>query len=202
MSGLALKDERNLELKKHINTIHCSNNLSLVQRKLFNALLFNAYPDLPHKQRFEISSRKLCELIGYKSKDTGKLKSALLGLITTAIEWGVIECATAQQTKWKASAILTSAEFSGGLCSYEYSQLMKDFLYQPEIYGRISVLLLSKFKSSYGLALYENCVRYQGLPQTPWFTLESFRKLMGVSDEKYLVFKDFKKRVSSSFPCT
>ncbi len=195
MSSLALKDRKNLELKKHVNAIHCSNNLTLVQRKLFNALLFNAYPELPHQQQFHIKGKELCRLIGYNSKDTGKLKSALLGLITIAIEWNVIDGANGQEKKWKASSILASAELADGLCVYEYSQVMKDFLYQPEIYGRINIELISKFKSSYGLALYENCVRYQGLAQTPWFSLETFRKLMGVFDDKYIAFKDFKKRV-------
>lgn len=193
--NLALTNPKKYELKKHINAIHCSNNLSLLQRKLFNALLFNAYSDLPYKQTFQIKGKDLCSLIGYNSKDSTKLKTALLGLITIAIEWNVIDCITGQEKKWKASSILASAELSDGLCVYEYSQVMKDLLYQPEIYGRINIELLSKFKSSYGLALYENCLRYQGLPQTPWFTLQVFRKLMGVLDEKYAAFKDFKKRV-------
>ncbi|MCW5590082.1 MAG: replication initiation protein [Legionellales bacterium] len=195
MSSAALANHRNTELKKHVNAIHCSNNLTLVQRKLFNALLFNAYPELPHKQRFEIRGKDLCCLIGYNSKDTGKLKQALLGLITIAIEWNVIDCATGQEKKWKASSILASAELSNGVCVYEYSQVMKELLYQPEIYGRINIEIMSRFKSSYGLALYENCIRYKGLAQTPWFPLEMFRKLMGVFDNKYLAFKDFKKRV-------
>lgn len=72
---------------------------------------------------------------------------------------------------------------------------MKDLMYQPEIYGQINIDLVSKFKSGYGLALYENCIRYKGLMQTPWFPIEIFRKLMGVFDGKYQVFKDFKKRV-------
>lgn len=192
--NLALVEPKKYELKKHINAIHCSNNLSLVQRKLFNALLFNAYSDLPYKQTFQIKGKDLAQLIGYNSKDSGKLKGALLGLMTIAIEWNVIDCLTGQE-KWKASSILASAELSNGLCVYEYSQIMKDILYQPEIYGRINIELVSKFKSSYGLALYENCLRYQGLPQTPWFPLDVFRKLMGVFDEKYNAYKDFKKRV-------
>lgn len=195
MSNLALKQRNTLELKKHVNAIHCSNNLTLVQRKLFNALLFNAYPALPHKQKFEIRSKDLCSLIGYNSKDIGKLKNALLGLITIAIEWNVIDCSTGQEKKWKASSILASAELSAGVCMYEYSQVMKDFLYQPEVYGRVNIELMSRFKSSYGLALYENCIRYNGIAQTPWFTLEVFRKLMGVFGDKYPSFKDFKKRV-------
>jgi len=184
-----------LELKKHVNAIHCTNNLTLVQRKLFNALLFSAYPKLPHKTRFQIHTRQLCNLIGYNSNDYGKLKRALLGLVTIAIEWNVIDTLTGKEKNWKASSILASAELEGGHCYYEYSHMMKDFLYQPEIYGRIDMLLVAQFKSSYGLALYENCVRYQGLPQTPWFPLDIFRKLMGVFGEKYSAFKDFKKRV-------
>lgn len=195
MSNLAVREGKKLELKKHINAIHCSNNLTLVQRKLFNALLFNAYHDLQQKQKFQIKGTDLCALIGYHSKDTVKLKDALFGLITIAIEWNVIDCANGKEKHWKASSILASAELAKGMCTYEYSQVMKEFFYQPEIYGRINIGLISKFKSSYGLALYENCIRYQGLSQTPWFPVEVFRKLMGVFDEKYITFRDFKKRV-------
>lgn len=195
MVDAAIKNIKNFELKKHVSAIHCSNSLTLVQRKLFNALLFNAYPHLPYKHRFEIKGKDLYNLIGYNSKDTAKLKEALLGLITIAIEWNIIDCSTGQEKKWKASSILASAELSNGICIYEYSQVMKELLYQPEIYGQLNIKIISQFKSSYGLALYENCIRYKSLTQTPWFPLEIFRKLMGVFDGKYQAFKDFKKRV-------
>ena len=55
--------------------------------------------------------------------------------------------------------------------------------------------VMSQFKSSYGLALYENVIRYQNLSFTPWFDLSVFRKLMGVDDSKYPIFRDFKRRV-------
>ena len=45
--------------------------------------------------------KELHKLIGYNSKDTGKLKDALLGLITIAIEWNVIDCATGQEKNGK-----------------------------------------------------------------------------------------------------
>lgn len=184
-----------LELKKHVNAIHCTNNLSLLQRKLFNALLFNAYNDLPNKTQFEIPARKLCNIIGYNSNDYGKLKVALLGLLSITIQWNVIDYTSAQTGKWNASTAIAAATLENGICTYEYSSIMRELLYRPEIYGRLSMEVLSKFKSSYGIALYENCMRYQGLPQTPWFALDVFRKLMGVHDDKYLTFKDFKKRV-------
>ena len=192
-----LKSEQKLELKKHVNLIHCSNRFSLIQRKLFNALLFNAYPELATKNQFTISAKELCEMIGYKSNDYKSLKKALLELITTAVEWNVINEGriSKENDKWRASAAISSATLEKGICTYEYSMIMKELFYQPEIYGRINIALLPRFKSSYGLALYENCVRYQGMPQTPWFKIETFRKLMGVEEDKYLVFRDFKKRI-------
>lgn len=195
MSQVGKKDHE-LELKKHINAIHCTNNLTLLQRKLFNALLFNAYPNLLQQSQFEVPARRLCQLIGYNSNDYDKLKKALMALMTIVIEWNVIDYSTTTpQGKWRASSALASAKLESGICTYEYSSLMRELLYHPEIYGRLNMATLSKFKSSYGLALYENCIRYQSLPQTPWFTLDVFRKLMGVFDDKYPVFKDFKKRV-------
>ncbi len=194
--SLLTSNEQNLELKKHVNAIHCTNYFSLVQRKLFNALLFNAYPDLPYKSQYEIPTRQLCNLIGYNSNDYGKLKQALVALITTAIEWNIIDYSSSQSSgEWRASSALSAAKLEGGICTYEYSSLMKELLFRPEIYGKLNMVVLSKFKSSYGLALYENCMRYQGLPQTPWFPLDIFRKLMGVVGDKYIAFKDFKKRV-------
>ncbi len=194
--SLLTSTEQNFELKKHVNAIHCTNYFSLLQRKLFNALLFNAYPDLPYKSQYEIPTRKLCNLIGYNSNDYGKLKQALVALISTAIEWNIIDYSSSQSSgEWRASAALSAAKLEGGICSYEYSSLMKELLFRPEIYGKLNMVVLSKFKSSYGLALYENCMRYQGLPQTPWFSLDIFRRLMGVVGNKYVAFKDFKKRV-------
>jgi len=188
--------ERKLELKKHVNLIHCSNSFTLVQRKLFNALLFHAYSDLSSKNQFSLPSKTLCEMIGYKSNDSKSLKKALLGLLTIVVEWNVIDYNFSKSNdKWVASSALASATIGNGICTYEYSLAIKELFYQPEIYGRINIGLLPKFKSSYGLSLYENCVRYHGISQTQWFTLAVFRKLMGVSDDQYLIFRDFKRRV-------
>ena len=54
------------ELKKHAATIHCSNTLSLLQRKISNALLYHAYKELMLKEEHEISVKQLCNLIAYQ----------------------------------------------------------------------------------------------------------------------------------------
>jgi plasmid replication initiation protein len=188
--------EKVLELKKHVAAIHSSNKLSLVQRKIANALLFNAYDELLIKEEYEIHIRTLCNLIGYDSNDYKTIKKALVNLLSTVIEWNLVDGSKVDaEGVWNASSIIADASIDGAVCTYSYSNKMKKLLYCPELYGRLNMVVQAKFQSSYGLALYENCIRYQNIEQTPWFDIAQFRKLMGVEEGKYTIFRDFKKRV-------
>lgn len=182
------------ELKKHAATIHCSNTLSLLQRKISNALLYHAYKELILKEEHEITVKQLCRLINYQGNNHAAIKEALKGLISTVIEWNLIDNETGAEN-WTASSIIASVSLEGPLCYYAYSPRMKQLLHTPSMFGKIDLVIQSKFRSSYGLALYENCIRYRGLPHTKWFDIELFKKLMGVPAGKYDVFRDFKRRV-------
>jgi len=182
------------ELKKHAATIHCSNTLSLLQRKISNALLYHAYHELQSKAEHEITVKELCKLIAYSGNNHAAIKESLKGLLSTVIEWNVVNDTTGVED-WTASSILASVSLRGPICLYAYSPRMKELLHSPSMFGKINLFIQSRFKSSYGLALYENCIRYRGLAYTKWFDVVTFRKLMGVPDDKYTVFRDFKRRV-------
>ncbi len=188
------KKESKQELKKHAATIHCSNTLSLLQRKITNALLFHAYKELMLKEEHEITVKQLCRLIGYQGNNHAAIKDALKGLISTVIEWNVINDETGSEN-WTASSIIACVSLEGPICYYAYSPRMKQLLHSPSMFGKIDLVIQSRFRSSYGLALYENCIRYRGLPHTKWFDMELFKKLMGVPAGKYDIFRDFKRRV-------
>jgi plasmid replication initiation protein len=188
--------EKTLELKKHVAAIHSSNKLSLVQRKIANALLFNAYDELLAKEEHQIHIRTLCNLIGYDSNDHKTIKKALINLLSTVIEWNLVDGNKLDmEGVWNASSIIADASIDGAVCTYSYSNKMKKLLYSPELYGRLNMYVQAQFQSTYGLALYENCIRYQNIEQTPWFDIGQFRKLMGIEEGKYAVFRDFKRRV-------
>ena len=188
------KQEERRELKKHAATIHCSNTLSLLQRKITNALLYHAYKELMLKDEHEITVKQLCRLIGYQGNNHSAIKDAFKGLISTVIEWNVINDETGAEN-WTASSIIASVSLEGPLCYYAYSPRMKQLLHSPSMFGKIDLVIQSRFRSSYGLALYENCIRYRGLPNTKWFEMDLFKKLMGVPAGKYDIFRDFKRRV-------
>ncbi|MDR3491245.1 MAG: replication initiation protein [Gammaproteobacteria bacterium] len=191
-----MEKERSLELKKHVAAIHSTNKLSLVQRKIANALLFNAYDELLIKDEHVIHIRALCNLIGYDSNDYKTIKKALVNLLSTVIEWNLVDGNKLDsEGVWNASSIISDASIDGAVCTYSYSNKMKKLLYCPELYGRLNMVVQAQFQSTYGLALYENCIRYQNIEQTPWFDIAQFRKLMGIEDGKYTIFRDFKRRV-------
>jgi plasmid replication initiation protein len=188
------REVKRRELKKHAASIHCSNSLSLLQRKVTNALLYHAYSELMQKEEHEITVKQLCKLIGYQGNNHAVIKEALKELLSVVIEWNLINDNTGMED-WTASSILASVSLQGPLCYYAYSPRMKQLLHSPSMFGRIDLFIQSQFRSSYGLALYENCIRYRGLPYTKWIEIGTFRKLMGVPVDKYPIFRDFKKRV-------
>lgn len=185
-----------MELKKHVAVIHSNSKISLLQRKISNALLFHAYDDLLNKDEHHIQVSTLTKLIGYDSHDHKRIKQSLMDLLATVIEWNIVDGDKIDKNgTWNASSIISDASIQGSLCSYSYSNKMRKLLHHPSVYGRLNMQVQALFQSSYGLALYENCNRYQDIGQTPWFELGKFRKLMGVDDEKYKIFRDFKSRV-------
>ena len=193
---MSLTEKKTLELKKHVGLIHSTNKLSLLGRKIANALLYYAYETLLTQNEHEIHIPSLCILIGYNSKDDKTIKKALISLISTVLEWNLVDQSKqGEEGIWMASAMLSDAKIEGSICTYSYSNRMRELCYYPEFYGRLNMQVLATFKSTYGLALYENCIRYQNISQTPWFDMPTYRKLMGISQDKYAIFRDLNRRV-------
>jgi hypothetical protein len=57
------------EVIKHSAAIQIENNITLLQRRTWNALLYNAYNELNSKEVHSISVPELARLIGYDSHD-------------------------------------------------------------------------------------------------------------------------------------
>src|SRR5688500_11350264 len=62
------------ELFKHSAAIHIENNITFLQRRTWNALLFHAYNELESEEEHRIPMKRLAELVGYDSHDMDYLK--------------------------------------------------------------------------------------------------------------------------------
>lgn len=185
---------RRESLRKNVAAIHVSGKLTLLQRKLSNVLLLNAYDELLSRRTHAVDARTLCVMIGYNSNDMDTLKEALRALVETTAEWDLLGDDGARE--WGVSALLASARLRAGVCEYAYSPALAEKLHDPKIFSLINLSVQRNFSSGHALALYENCYRFIRTGSTGWWELGLFRKLMGVEDsEYYKIFKHLNAKV-------
>ncbi|MGV6805095.1 MAG: replication initiation protein [Ruegeria sp.] len=170
-------------VKKNVAAIHISGKLTLLQRKLSNVLLLNAYDALTSAATHTIDARTLAMMVGYNSNDFDTLRASLRALAETVAEWDMLDEQGRQE--WGVSSLLSFAKLKSGVCEYAYSPALAQKLYDPKIYALINVHIQRNFSSGHGLALYENCYRFVRTGSTGWLTLDVFRKLMGVDGSDY-----------------
>lgn len=176
-------------VKKNVAAIHVSGKLTLLQRKLSNVLLLNAYDTLTNQTKHEIDARTLCLMIGYNSNDMESLKQSLRGLAETLAEWDMLD--EKGQQEWGVSSLLSYAKLKGGICEYAYSPALAEKLHDPKVFALINLNIQRRFTSGHALALYENCYRFIRTGSTGWWQLDLFRRLMGVDGSVY--YESFKQ---------
>ena len=179
---------RRAAVKKHVAAIHVSGKLTLLQRKLSNVLLLNAYDTLTSQPRHQIDARTLSLMIGYNSNDLETLKASLKGLAETVAEWDMLDADGRQE--WGVSSLLSYATLKGGVCEYAYSPALADKMHDPKVFALINLNIQRRFTSGHALALYENCFRFVRTGSTGWWSLDLFRRLMGVDGSAY--YESFK----------
>lgn len=185
---------RRESVKKNVAAIHISGKLTLLQRKLSNVLLLNAYDTLTTAATHTIDARTLAMMVGYNSNDFDTLRASLRALAETVAEWDMLDEQGKQE--WGVSSLLSFAKLKGGVCEYSYSPALAQKLYDPKIFALINVHIQRNFSSGHGLALYENCYRFVRTGSTGWLALDVFRKLMGVDNsDYYAVFKHLNAKI-------
>ena len=178
--------------------IHMSNVITLLQRKAWNILLHNAYGELPTKEVHQISVTALVERMEYHSKNDEHLKATLEGLARTAVKWDVLD-AGGKTKSWGVLSLLAEATIEDGVLTYSYGPILRQGLYNPRMYARISLATQNEFSSKHALALYEICVHWRrqesGCGETPWIPLTRFRELLGIPADQYTDFRRLNQRV-------
>jgi plasmid replication initiation protein len=188
---------QNKVLKKHVGLIHSSSKLNLLEMKIADVFLKNAVIQGVANNFYIIGVQTLCSLINYNSQNYTHLKTALRSLMKREVKFNVLnEKFNNDNTIYlEATTLIASVRVRNGECRYEYSQLLKEKLFDPARYGLINLVINSKFKSKFGYLLYNNCARFQNIAETAFMDISVFRKLMGVGEGEYLIFRDLNRRV-------
>ncbi len=188
------------DVKKHVAAIRISNDVGLIPRKMWNVLLLNAYDSLCTNQQHNISLKVLTEAVGFNSRNYARIRESLEKLTSTGVTWDVGGKA-AEAGKWNknfaASSLLAWGKVEDGILSYGFSPILAELLFNPEIYQRISIAQQRLFKTAYGLALWENCVRYSNTGSTGMIPVEEWRLLLGATAKTYDEYRRFSQKVLS-----
>lgn len=207
MNVIVIKNKQEKYIKKHNAAIRSYSEMSLLEKKISNVLLYNAYHHLKTQSIHTISISQLLDLLLLKTNDYKKLKQAIKQLMSTIIEWNVAKkekiISSIEKDKklfdskenWKACTLLSSVQIDGTIIRYEYSEILKELFYQPSFYSKISLCVQSKFRSAYSISLYEICLSYLNCGTTGWLDIEVFRKIMGINPLQYQIFRDLNRRV-------
>lgn len=185
------------EVIKSSAAIHIQNNITLLQRRMWNVLLANAYDELPHEEEHRIRIQELMRIVEFDSKNEFYFKESLKALTTCPVEWNVLD--KDGEEEWGVTTLLAQVIFRRGVCIYAYSPELRRRLYNPRMYARINLSMQNKFDSKHAQALWELCVDYfdvaRNYGETPFISLSKYRKLMGISDDMYPEFKKLNKWV-------
>jgi len=185
------------EVIKHSAAIQIENNITLLQRRAWNVLLYHAYEALLTVDEHQIRVRELMEVLEFGSKNDAYLKEALEALISCRVKWNVLDKDGVEE--WGVTALLASAVIRKGVCFYAYSPPLRQRLYNPRMYARISLSLQNRFASKHAQALWELCTDYLGAGrehgETPFIPLERFRALVGVRADMFPQFKRLSDKV-------
>lgn len=167
-----------------------STPISMIQRKAWNLLLFNAFRDLKNKTRYTISINDLSKALGYK--DTEQLKDSLRKLISTPIEFNVLK--SKDKTAWEIMTLLSVATIENNVLTYGYVDELLQKLVDRPIYSRINIEIMKLITSKYALILYELACDHimlgKGKGITPEITTSELQKLFGCEDN--MLYKDFR----------
>lgn len=191
-------------IKKHVAIIHAHSLMSSLQRKIVNALLYEANVEKNRVNSIDsvaiesrISFSSIAKKVSFNSNNTQYLKEAIDGLASLKIEWNLLKDKVPTNISFLNLRVLHGPPtfYQDGTLNYSFHKLMLDLVNNPAIYGIIDLDLQSKFESKYGHALYENSTRFISLHKNKIIQLETFRKLLGVREDKYDSMRELTRNV-------
>lgn len=182
-------------LKKSVGAIHSSGNLTLVQRKLANVLLYSAYDTLLTKRTHTVPVSIMCSMLGWEaSNNIELLKESLLALQQTTIQFNLRE---EGHEVWESMTMLSYAHIKNGVCTWRYDEALAEKLYDPAMFALINLKVQRQLDTAYALNLYENLYRFRNTNQgsTGEWSLEFFREIIGATAEYYDEYSELNRKI-------
>lgn len=186
---------KNIIIKKPSAMIQTNvKEMSLVQRKVVNVLIHMAQKT-GDARWYSMPISDVKRLCGISTVGNEDLKEQIRALTEIRIEYNYLD--KDKESTWGVSVLLAGAEMkpNSGKLEFAFSPFIQRRILDPEIYAPLDVVLISCFRSTYSIVLYEFLRDYLSSPRVPRMTIDQLRALLGVTDDKYNLFKNFRINV-------
>jgi len=184
-------------LMKSAESIRIPSVMTLVQRRVFNILLYNASEAGFDQEEHRMEIAQIRELLGYEGKNNGWLMDQLKALSELRIEWDSIGPDCSRRVGFAKP--IASAEFiNNKICLYSIPKVVRDGFSQTSLCARINLSIQNAFSSHASLALWE-FLRLMVATTTPPFEVEfsivEFRELFNIPEHLYADPGEFNRKV-------
>ncbi|MCE5251369.1 replication initiation protein, partial [bacterium] len=173
--------------------IEASYRLSLQEQRLILLMVSQIKPEDQSFHIYRIAVKDFNRIVGITSEGSyQRTKELTKKLLERSMQ--IIKDKSVLQITW-----LSSAEyFEGkGYVELSFDPKLKPYLLQlKEFFTRYRLRHVIRLKSSYSIKLYELLKQYETIGKRS-FTLEELRKKLGLKDEEYPLYANFKQKILS-----
>lgn len=212
------KREIILSLPKNIGAIQISNELTLVERKIMNIILWNAFHieknnisidksfSKNNKKFYSLDISEIEEMLGWdKYVSRGEIKKALDKLVSTSLKFNILKKQNTDAGMWNITSsllsdVITENDNNANEIYYAFSHGIKDIIIKPTLYGWINLEEQKKIESKYTLALLEYlqgsiAISKQTETKTEYIALDDYKKLVAGEGSNYDTFKHINQKL-------
>ena len=188
-------EEKDLSVKKSNYLNRASYKLSVVEQKMLALLVAQIKKDTADFKPYSLNIKDFCNLIGIENSNYTYIVSIAKSLLDRDVHfWYINEKGKEVEvnTKWLSSCVHVEGS---GTVEMNFDNILKPFLLQLKnrftLYRLENIIQLS---SVFSIRIYELLKQYENAGIVK-FSLEDLRRYIGIDDNQYKMYADFKRRV-------
>ena len=143
-----------VRLKKNNAAIYVQNSsFNLVTRRMINACMYIARPNILTKDRHEVDLDYFLFLCNFNSRNVRHLREEFRKILTTPIEAAILDAGNPERDLWHGTPLLYDITLGRGKISFRVPESLRNSIHHPETYTYLSLRTLANISSQYAHVL-------------------------------------------------
>lgn len=188
------------DVRKPSALVHFERELSPIEQKVMTLIIFHCQvSDKDESGFYYIKKSFIREFVGWEeSNNYPRIYEAFESIFDNSIRWNFLGAdRTFESLKCKLIVSLLEPNKTGQYIGFQLHHALEPLIRDPKVFARLKLIMMALLtKPKYSYPLYEliaDC--YSRGQRTVKISLQLLKDYLGIPNESYIVFKDFKNRV-------